>query len=310
MRISHEVPLDLLNTSQVFNDFDYALVHLFDDFPGYFQYYKDAVENGRMVYLDNSLYELGESFDPARYIKWINELRPTAYIIPDTFWDSDKTIRQAMDWFLNWKPQVHVGCKTIGVAQGATYEDIVKSYKFMACMCDVVAFTFKFHPDFVVNSSKEFQNFFLSISNSMVSLHGMSDIDLDDDDIRAACSQAMIRYAVIGKLSEDGIIDTNKKHHLLGCQNTFLLNKLAELPYIFSIDTSNPIITALEGRTYDADNNGSVNCNLCSKPRSVLGDYFKNPISIKAVERIKYNTLAFREICGTPVNKLPIPENE
>lgn len=309
MRISHEVPLDLLNTSQIFNDFDYALVHLFEDFPGYFQYYKDAVENGRMVYLDNSLYELGESFDPARYIKWINELHPAAYIIPDTFWDGERTIRQAMDWFLNWKPQVKVCCRTIGVAQGATYEEIVKSYKFMACMCDVVAFTFKFHPDFVLNSSEEFQNFWLSIGNSMLSLHGMNNEDFDDD-VRAACSQAIIRYAVIGKLSADGIIDPNKKHHLLGCQNTFLLNKLAELPFIFSIDTSNPIITALEGHTYDADKQGYVNCNFSAKPKSVLGDYFKIPTSIKAVERIKYNTLAFREICGTPVNKLPIPENE
>jgi len=309
MRISHEVPLDMLNTSQVFNDFDYALVHLFEDFPAYFKYYKDAVENGRMVYLDNSLYELGESFDPTRYVKWINELRPTAYIIPDTFWDGEKTIRQAMDWFLNWKPLVVSGSKTIGVAQGATYEEIVLSYKFMACMCDVVAFTFKFHPDFIANSSKEFQNFFISISNSMLSLHDMASEDLDYDE-QGAVTQAMIRYAVIGKLSADGIIDVNKKHHLLGCQNTFLLDKLAELPYIFSIDTSNPIIMALEGHTYDADNKGVVNCNLCAKPKSVLGDYFKNPTSIKAVERIKYNTLAFREICGTPVNKLPIPENE
>lgn len=309
MRISHEVPLDMLNTSQVFNDFDYALVHLFENFPAYFKYYKDAVDNGRMVYLDNSLYELGESFDPARYIQWINELRPTAYIIPDTFWDGDKTIRQAMDWFLNWKPQVVSGVKTIGVAQGATYEDIVKSYKFMACMCDMVAFTFKFHPDFIANSGKEFQNFLLSLNNSLSSTYGIS-VEFLDDDQKDAITQATIRYAVIGKLIADGIIDTHKKHHLLGCQNTFLLNKLAEFSYIFSIDTSNPIITALEGRTYDADNNGLVNCNLCAKPKSVLSDYFKNSTSIKAVERIKYNTMSFREICGTPVNELPIPENE
>ena len=34
--ISHEVPLSLLEMSRWFNDYDYALVHLFEDYPHYY----------------------------------------------------------------------------------------------------------------------------------------------------------------------------------------------------------------------------------------------------------------------------------
>ena len=42
MKVSHEVPRCLLTSSPEFNDYDYALPHLFDQDEEYLQYFKDA----------------------------------------------------------------------------------------------------------------------------------------------------------------------------------------------------------------------------------------------------------------------------
>ena len=63
MLISHEVPKCLFEKSLDFNDYDYALVHLFDEDPEYLEFYKNSVKNGRHVLLDNSIFELGEAYD-------------------------------------------------------------------------------------------------------------------------------------------------------------------------------------------------------------------------------------------------------
>lgn len=45
MLVSHEVPLSLLEKSRTFNDYDYALVHLFEIYPAYKQFYIDSLKS-------------------------------------------------------------------------------------------------------------------------------------------------------------------------------------------------------------------------------------------------------------------------
>ena len=63
MMISHECPKALFQGSLDFNDYDYALVHLFDEDPEYLAFYKECVKQGRHVLLDNSIFELGTAYD-------------------------------------------------------------------------------------------------------------------------------------------------------------------------------------------------------------------------------------------------------
>ena len=63
MLISHEVPISILQESRKFNDYDYALVHLFETEPEYYDYFVDSLKQGRKVILDNSIFELGTAFD-------------------------------------------------------------------------------------------------------------------------------------------------------------------------------------------------------------------------------------------------------
>jgi hypothetical protein len=55
MKLSHEVPLCLLEDSLDFNDYDYALVHLLDKDEDYADFFMKAKQQGRYIILDNSL---------------------------------------------------------------------------------------------------------------------------------------------------------------------------------------------------------------------------------------------------------------
>ena len=98
MKISHESPLALLDQSRYYNDYDYALVHLFESEPTYLQFFKDSLAQGRKVILDNSIFELGTAFDTVKFLHWIRDLKPTEYIIPDVLEDALGTINNANIW--------------------------------------------------------------------------------------------------------------------------------------------------------------------------------------------------------------------
>ena len=83
IKIAHEAPKSIFSRVQDFTDYDYALVHLFEEDKDYYNQFKQAVEKGREVILDNSIFELEEAFDAERFAYWINELKPTWYIVPD-----------------------------------------------------------------------------------------------------------------------------------------------------------------------------------------------------------------------------------
>ena len=90
MLVSHETPISLLDESREYNDFDYALVHLFETHPEYYSFFKQSLLQGREVLLDNSIFELGYAFDSEKFAHYVNELKPTYYIVPDVLEDSSK----------------------------------------------------------------------------------------------------------------------------------------------------------------------------------------------------------------------------
>lgn len=277
MEISHEVPLSILEMSRWFNDYDYALVHLFDAYPDYFDFYKKSIEMGRTVILDNSLYELGAAFDMAEYAEWIKRLNPTYYILPDTFWNTDATMNQAMEWM--YKYGNNISCKRMGVAQGDSLGAIIRCYKFMSTFCDRIAFTFKFAPG--VLNDPAFEKF----------IHDRftpAEVNIWND----ADRQAVCRYWLLLTLDQFGVIDNTKEHHLLGLQNTTALCGIAhDFPWITSIDTSNPIITGFLGNRYKSFGNAGE-----SKPETKLESILEESLDDHDISNIKHNVRIFRNI--------------
>lgn len=225
IKIAHESPKSIFSTVQKYTDYDYALVHLFEEDPEYLQQFKEAVSKGREVILDNSIFELEEAFDADKFAKWVEELRPTWYIIPDALEDASKTCTQAEMWRINHS---NVPGRSIGVIQGKTYEEIVQCYEFMDKDMDVdmiaISFDYSYYTKSVPHPNKY-------------------------------VSWMLGRVKLLGDLLRDGVINKDKPHHLLGCglPQEFSFYKHVDYDFIYSLDTSNPVVHGIKGITYGSD---------------------------------------------------------
>ena len=188
IKIAHESPKACFDTIQSMTDYDYALVHLFEEDPEYLELFKDAVAKGREVILDNSIFELEEAFDAERFAYWINELKPTWYIVPDALENTKKTLSNMAEWNLKYADEV-TG-KKIGVVQGKSYSEIVGCYDYMANIADVdmiaISFDYSYYEQKVPHPNKY-------------------------------VSWMLGRVQLLSCMLRDGVIDTDKPHHLLGC---------------------------------------------------------------------------------------------
>ena len=121
MLVSHETPVSFLETSRRYNDYDYALVHLFETNPEYYSFFKASKTLGREVLLDNSIFELGEAFDTKKFVEYIEELEPTYYVVPDVLEDGFKT-----------RSSFHKFCLTYGDLPGLKISFDYSWYKSIA----------------------------------------------------------------------------------------------------------------------------------------------------------------------------------
>lgn len=261
IKISHECPLVILKESKLFNDYDYCLVHLTNENWKYKNYYTKSVKEGRNVLLDNSIFELGEAFSIKKFVKKIQQLKPTQYIVPDVLDDGQNTVENFKKFNEYIKDKNISGIK-IGVVQGRTYEEIKKCYKFMSENADKIAISFNMQYFLERRENSDLKKF----SNG--------------------------RPELIKKLQDEGLWNLNKPHHLLGCAlyEEFRLNKeLYKKSSIESLDTSNPIVAGIMNLKYDGIN------GLQEKPSIKLCELINCELTREQIRKILYNIIIFRE---------------
>lgn len=258
MFVSHEVPISLLEESKNFNDYDYCLVHLLD-IPEYKQYYMNSVKEGRKVLLDNSLFELETKFDNDVFANKILELRPTEYIVPDSLENKDETISSFENFISKYKDLPGI---KIGVVQGKTLEDIIECYKYMSEHADKIALSFdlSYYEQTNPNENKLF-------------------------------SWCYGRQQLVKYLIENDIWNPFKPHHLLGCGLAREFDFNYYKSHIESIDTSNPIVAAINGYRY-SDN------GLFVKPKIKLCDLINYKLNDEQLDLVRHNTKIFKQIIG------------
>lgn len=260
MKRAHEAPVSIFDTIQNVTDYDYFLVHLFEENPGYWIHAIKAVNSKREVILDNSIFELGTAFEGDRYYYWINRLKPTWFIIPDVLEDYKATISKLDDWFSNYPTPA--GMKTIGVIQGKTYDELVNCYKHVAPKVDKVAISFDY------SYYKE---------------------SIDDSITTNKYEKYMLgRIKLINDMLKDNIINTKKPHHLLGCALPQEFKAYKGMRWIDSVDTSNPIVHGINGIIYNEN-------GLDSKVQTKLIEYINSEISSVQLANILYNVEMFKE---------------
>ena len=126
IKVSHETPLCLLDDSEKFNDYDYCLPHLLDEEPAYEAYFREAKKAGRYIIMDNSLHELGEAYDSARLMHWINELVPNEFVVPDVWENRDASVVNARKWAQIILPK---GVTKVAVVQAQTIHEAATCYQ-------------------------------------------------------------------------------------------------------------------------------------------------------------------------------------
>jgi|ERR1035437_3222178 hypothetical protein len=256
MKVSHEVPLSMLKESLAFNDYDYALVHLFEECPEYFQFYKDSINNGRHVLLDNSLFELGTAFNEDEFAKWITKLKPTEYIIPDSMNDSIGTINNLHSWISKYN---NLPGKKIGVVQGATFEDMVVCYRELDKFVDKIAISFGY-------------------SYFNLTPHPNKHVKM-----------MLGRINLLGKLLENKVINVNKPHHLLGNSLPIEGKFYNQYNWIESVDSSSPIVHAIKKIKYEP------NFGLYSKEPQKLNELINFPLEEIDLDLLNHNVREFKK---------------
>ena len=258
IKLSHEVPVQLLEDSKQFNDYDYCLPHLLDNHQEYEAYFRQAKEEGRYIIMDNSLHELGEAYNTKRLLYWVNELKPNEFIVPDVWENSNYSVRNAKEWS---KKELPEEVTKVAVVQGKSYTEFAtgyQSYKWFGYK--KIAFSY---------GASWFQECFPHPNPYVAKMMG--------------------RLKTITKLYKLGIISDYDSVHLLGCNlpQEYLYYK--DFPFIKTIDTSNPIIHGLEGIRYS-------NGGLLHKSSQKIDKDFTQNITPKQKEDILYNINMFRNI--------------
>ena len=221
--ISHESPISLLEKSLTYNDYDYCLVHLMEQEPEYRDFFINSSKNGRRILLDTSIFELGEAFDLDKYAFWVNELKPYEFILPDVLENGFETTKNSEN-FIAKHP--NLPGKKIGVIQGKHYDEIKYCYSYIDKVINVdkiaISFDYSFYNEFTPHPNK-WVSFMIG------------------------------RVLLINKLLEDGILNKEKPHHLLGCSNPleFSFYKDPLYSFIESIDTSSPIVHGIHKVQYE-----------------------------------------------------------
>ena len=265
MKVSHESPISLLEQSRKYNDFDYALVHLFERHPAYYNFFKASRETyNREVLLDNSIFELGKAFDSDKFYEAALDLKPNMLIAPDVLENANETVSSYISFSDKARQLKNTfTTKIIGAVQGQSWHDLLNCYKFMAADADMIAISFDF-------------------SYYEVTGEGRNKLD----------RFCIGRQRFISQLIERGVWEWNKPHHLLGCSlakefRYYIDNNIYN---IVSCDTSNPVVAAITGMRYDAD------YGLHTKPDVKLADLIEHQFTEDQVEMLNYNLKMFRRI--------------
>lgn len=265
MLISHETPISFLDESRKYNDYDYALVHLFDTHPEYYSFFKSSLLQGREVLLDNSIFELKEAFDAVKYAIYIDKLKPTYFIVPDVLENSEATIDSFKRFKSDYKdlPGLY-----IGAVQGRTYQEIVDCYRYMSENADYIAMSFDF---------SWYQTIGLETRRLTTTKRELQRMSTG-------------RQKLIEMLHRDGIWNNNKPHHLLGCSLVEEFKAYKSIKSIRSCDTSSPVVYGITGSRYIKGLGNTY------KPSVLLADLIDYQVTEEQKEDILFNVKEFRNI--------------
>ena len=259
VKVSHELPINMLNRSYDINDYEYCLPHLLDQNEKYKNHFYKAKKDGRYIIMDNSLHELGEAYDTDRLLYWIEELEPDEFIVPDVWQDKTSTLVNAKYWMNGYT--LPENTTKVAVVQAQSYGEACECYDILQFHQGYKKIAFSYGADWY---AEEFPH-----PNPLV-------------------GKMMGRILTISKMYKSGIIGKSDRVHLLGCALPQEFRYYKDFPFIESIDTSNPIIHGLEGIRYSSN-------GLFTKSNTKIDKIGNIPLTRETLYDINHNLTQFKK---------------
>jgi hypothetical protein len=259
MKVSHEVPLCFLKESLEWNDYQYVLPHLIDQYP---QYKNHMIEYrrtlGSFIICDNGLFE-GVDHTIEDLLEKIHLIHPNVFIVPDAWNDSITTIRSAKHWMINYGEKLkEIDVNLMAVCQGKTMGELISTYQTL------IDLGYKH----------------IAFNHSSIAYQELG----YDSPLK---NQMYGRMEFIRKLVEKKTIRETYYHHLLGCSLPQEFMSYNDWKFIKSADTSNPILVGAEGKRY-------TDSGINWKPKEKLAYYFEKDLS-EQKEDIIFNVQKFKK---------------
>jgi hypothetical protein len=261
IKISHEVPLCLLEESLTFCDYQYALPHLLESNETYRLHFLRCKNKGVEIYMDNSLHELGHSMDADVLLKWIDILEPSNFFIPDVWEDCTASIVNAKYWS---KIQLPKNTTKVAVVQAKSINEAIRcTQTYIDLGYEKIAYSY---------GASYYNDIYPHINKDL--------------------GKALGRLKMISTLYSNGVLLPTSRVHLLGtaCPIEFSLYK--GIKCIESVDTSNPIMAAVDGIKYN-------NLGTHSKPKSNMNSCSNIDYKDINMELLNHNVKTFKNIIKT-----------
>ena len=266
--ISHEIPRCLIDEHQDFiSDYQFVLLHKILEDKDYAEMVCDFANNGEFTYLDNSCFELGESLDNDILYEWFQRLEPDFVVLPDVLGDRKRTLERSIEFANDYPTTIPNGMPVI---QGATQDEMIDCYN-----------------DFIEYSDK-----WPIIGIPFVYRWVDKDPTL----------QANERIKLLERMDIE-CIDRKFKHHLLGTWQAREFAHYRDYNWIHSIDTSNPVMAALDGTAYAGIH------GLTQKPTSTFDSIYDMKEEDINLDLLYYNVDSFRQIVTGKFPERKYPEN-
>lgn len=237
MKVSHECPLELLEKSFEFNDYDYFLP-TFAHHEQYMNHFLKAKEKGRFIIMDNGLFE-NDLKNDEEILDYYTTIKPDVLIIPDAWNDAEQT-------YLNFK----------------RWEDKIQRDKMMVVL--------------QASNMFEAEDLYQKLVEDGVKYIGFNHLGQFYDDYSLhphfETRKTLGRIEFISYMKETGRLSKDIHHHLLGCNfaSEFKHYPSVYYPEIKSCDTSNPVTIAFEGIDY------TKHLGINFKPKTKVEDIFES----------------------------------
>jgi len=261
IKISHEVPLCLLEESLKFCDYQYALPHLLESNETYRLHFLRCKNKGVEIYMDNSLHELGHSMDADVLLKWIDILEPSNFFIPDVWEDCTASIVNAKYWS---KIQLPKNTTKVAVVQAKSINEAIRcTQTYIDLGYEKIAYSY---------GASYYNDIYPHINKDL--------------------GKALGRLKMISILYSNGVLLPTSRVHLLGtaCPIEFSLYK--GIKCIESVDTSNPIMATIDGIKYNE-------LGTHSKPKSNMNSCLNIDYRNIYMELLEHNVKTFKNIIKT-----------